>query len=318
MKLETNLLTYLPDWYRQAYDYLELCKTETAQFEALANMITVIGDNFYFQTADETAISMWEQVLHIIPDPATESLDFRRVRVISRISTKPPFTLAFLYNKLDELIGPGAWNVTVDYPNYTLYIESGAKNQNYFYELAYTIGKIKPAHIVYINRPLVSSSIALTETIERRDLQYFYILGQWSLGAGPFASDDTIYNYKLGSWRLGQNPFGSDNQDRWEMIKMPNAESIQPALLNQTAAFVAGDVAQARINGNILIPAVQGSSGNGQAVITYTVTPAMASTVTQTELLDKDGNTLTSATVYVPVSGVIQFRHTIPVKEGDS
>ena len=105
---------------------------------------------------------MWEQVFRIVPNPQVESLAFRRTRVLNRISTRPPYTLGFLYQKLDELIGPGEWKVTVDYPNYTLYIESAAQNQNYATELAFTINRIKPAHIVWVNAPFVRTGLLLS------------------------------------------------------------------------------------------------------------------------------------------------------------
>ena len=108
---------------------------------------------------------MWEQIFDIVPNLDTESLGFRRVRVLNRVSTRPPFTLGFLYQKLDELIGAGAWTVRVDYPNYTIYIESSAENQQYAAEVAYTINRTKPAHIVYVNTPYVRTGLLLSETI---------------------------------------------------------------------------------------------------------------------------------------------------------
>ena len=230
IELDADLLALLPPWYREVLDYQELCRTETAQFEALADEIIGVADNFFFQTMDEGAVSMWEQVFQIVPNPSTESLDFRRARVLNRITTRPPYTLGFLYQKLDELIGPGEWTVTVDYPNYTLYIESAAQNQNYATELAFTINRIKPAHIVWINSPFVRTGLMLSETI---------------------SSAQRTYNYKLGSWELGLLPFATDGPEG--VIKMPETPSIQQALLTGVANFVSGDVASARVNGTIPI-----------------------------------------------------------------
>ena len=167
IELDTELCRQLPPWYREVLDYQQMCQTETAQFESLAQEITGIAENFFFQTMGLDGIEMWEQIFHIVPNPQTEDVDFRRYRVLNRITTKPPFTLGFLYQKLDELIGPGLWEVTVDYPNYTLYIESSAQNQNYASEVAFTINRIKPAHIVYVNAPFIQSGILLSETIEK-------------------------------------------------------------------------------------------------------------------------------------------------------
>jgi hypothetical protein len=293
IELDTELCRQLPPWYREVLDYQQMCQTETAQFEALAQEITGIAENFFFQTMGLDGIEMWEQIFNIIPNPQTEDIDFRRYRVLNRITTKPPFTLGFLYQKLDELIGPGLWEVTVDYPNYTLYIESSAQNQNYASEVAFTINRIKPAHIVYVNAPFIQSGILLSETIEKAK---------------------RVFNYHLGYWNLGQLPFASDEDS--EVVKMPEVPSIQTALLTGVANFVSGDVASARINGTISISALTKSVSGNTLTITYTVTSSQTTEVTQAELLDADGNVLTSSNIYVPITDTAVIKHTIPVAEG--
>lgn len=293
IELDTGLLALLPPWYREVLDYQELCRTETAQFETLADEIIGVADNFFFQTMDEGAVSMWEQVFQIVPNPSTESLDFRRARVLNRITTRPPYTLGFLYQKLDELIGPGEWTVTVDYPNYTLYIESAAQNQNYATELAFTINRIKPAHIVWVNSPLVRTGLLLSETI---------------------SSAQRTYNYKLGSWELGLLPFATDGPEG--VIKMPETPSIQQALLTGVANFVSGDVASARVNGTIPIADLTKSVEGAELTVTYTVLPSQTTEITALELLDGEGNVLTSSTVYIPVTTNVVMKHIIPVAEG--
>ena len=131
VQLDPQICKYLPTWYKPVEEYQQICQTETAQLEALAAAIHAVKENFYFQTMNLAGVEMWEDVLRIIPNPSMEDLDFRRARVLNRITTKPPFTLGVLYQKLDELIGPGEWSVTVDYANYTLYIESAARIRPY-------------------------------------------------------------------------------------------------------------------------------------------------------------------------------------------
>lgn len=293
IELDTELCKQLPPWYREVLDYQQICQTGTAQFEALAQEITGVAENFFFQTMGLSGVEMWEQIFHIVPNPQTEDLEFRRYRVLNRITTKPPYTLGFLYQKLDELIGPGLWKVTVDYPNYTLYIESSAQNQNYAQEVAFTINRIKPAHIVYVNTPFIQSGILLSEQIERLN---------------------RVYNYKLGLWALGQLPFATDQDN--EVVKLPETPSIQQTLLTGVANFVSGDVASARINGTISITSLSKSVENNILTITYTVANSQTSEITSAELLDTEGNVLTSSTVYVPVGDTIVMKHTIPVSEG--
>lgn len=293
MRFDSDLYPYLPDWFKQIADYRELTLTESQCFEELANEINAVADNFFFQTMSESAVVLWEKVFGIVPDPALNTLEFRRRRLLNRISSRPPYTLTFLYQKLDELIGKNQWRVRVDYPNYTLYIESSAKNQAFATEVAYTIGKIKPAHIVYANSPFFESPLNMSEIISRSDI---------------------IYNYKLGAWGLGLSPFVS--QGTQEVIKMANIPSIQQQLLSDTANFVAGDITQARINGTQIISELTKETTGSTAVISYTVPFGLVTNITLVELLDKDSNVLTSASVYIPVASKTVLTHSIPVTEG--
>lgn len=292
---DTNLLELLPPWYREIYEYQWICEAESQQFELLAQAVTAVADNLFFQTMDAASVSLWETIYKIIPDLAVETLDFRRARIINRISTRPPFTVWFLRQKLDELIGENQWTLTVDYPNYTIYIESSARNQNYATEVAVTIGKIKPAHIVYYNTPYTSSGLLLSETISQARTRWNYRLGAWGLGLSPFADEEDL-----------------------GVIKVAATPSIQAELLSGVANFVSGDIASARVNGTIAISNLTKTVSGNVAIITYPVTAADTTQVTSLELLDSDGNVLTQTSVYVPISETSIMKHVIPVEEGVS
>lgn len=290
LELNSNIIEYLPTWFRNIMDYQALCTTESQQMEALAQAVQTVADNFFFQTMDENAVQMWEQIFSIVPNPQTETLAFRQQRLINRIQMQPPFTLQFLYNKLDQLIGPGEYEINIDYPNYTLYILSSAENQAYAAEVSYTIGRIKPAHIVYINQPYTADGMNLMESV---------------------SLSEVVWNYKLGSWGLGLLPFTSTQEK--EVIVVPSVYSIQNELLNDTAAAVSGNVASAQINGSIPISAIEKTTSGNVAQITYTVTPEQAALITQVALLDSGGNVLTTSPVYVPVTGNTILTHKITV-----
>lgn len=284
----------LPPWYREVLDYQQMCQTIGAQFALLAEEINRVADNFFLQTMDLETVQMWEGIFRIVANPATESLQFRRDRIINRISMRPPFTLRFLYQKLDELIGPGLWSVTVDYPNYALYIESNVDGQGYSQELIYTINHIKPAHITFINSPVAMSGVVLSERVSEISYTWNYVLdGQWLLGQEPFADEEEV-----------------------QVIKLPQTPSIQSALLTGIADFVSGDVAAARLNGSIMVENINKSVSGSTLTITYQVTQAMTTEITQVELLAADGTVLTSMAAYVPVTETAVIKHVIPVQEG--
>lgn len=292
---DANLCQYLPPWFREIQEYQGICDAESVQMEDLAEAAEAVNANMFIQEMDEAAVKQWEDILRILAAPASETLEFRRARVLNRISIRPPFTLGFLYQKLDELIGKGKWEVNVDYPNYTLYVKSSAQNQQYAIEVSYTINKLKPAHIVYINQPFFSQLLTLEEQVNLTQRTYHYTLGSWGLGLNPFASE----------------------QEKGAVV-LPGQMSIQNALLTDTADFVNSDIASVRINGSVAISELTKSVSGSTVTIQYTVTPAQAASVTQIELLNSGGEVLTSSPVYVPISDPAIFTHTIPVQEAVS
>lgn len=297
---DTELLKLLPPWYREVAEYQQICNAEAQQLQTAALATQSIADNFYFQTMNLAGVQMWEQIFNITPNPATETLAFRRARVLNRISMRPPYTLGFLYQKLDELVGPGLWSVEVDYANYALTIEAGAEDQSYWQELAYTVNHIKPAHITYISRPLIRTGILMSEEVRSAHFEWNYYLGSWALGAEPFA----------------------DMTDM-EVVKTANINSIQPAMLNGVANFASSDVAYVQINGGIDIGTInkavtpaQYVGGAATLTVSYNVTTTMTDAVTSVALMDADGNALTSMNVYVPVTETVNLQHTILIQEG--
>ena len=177
---ETDICQYWPPWFREILDFQALCRTEGEELRVMVMFMERVHQNFFVQTMDEETAAGWEAIFRIVPNPVTETLAFRRDRILNRLSMHPPFTLTFLYQRLDALFGPGNWEVEVDYPNYTLYIEAAVEDQQYFSEMSVTMDIIKPCHIVYISRPRVAASFLVSESIMRTVGDYNYIQGAWA------------------------------------------------------------------------------------------------------------------------------------------
>ena len=190
-----------------------------------------LEDNQYVLTANEYGIEQYEDMLDIIPNPAVETLQFRRDRIINRLSMTPPFTFRFLKKKLDEIIGVGKWKAYIDFSTYTLYVESSANNQIWFEEILITMTNLKPANIVFINQPLITQGLVMSGEISYSTMQYNYVLGvSWVLGALPFLS----YIDK-------------------GAIKLSNVSSLKDDLFQDVATFTASDIATVLLNDSLSI-----------------------------------------------------------------
>lgn len=183
-----RILGYLPDFYRRIREFAELDRAESAELDELAAAVQRLLDDQFVLTASVDALKRRERMLGIQADPATESLEFRRARIINRYSMKPPFTARFLQEQLDRLVGPGRTLVEVEPENYLLIVTAAIDDAEVFREVEHTVKTIKPANIVYQQNTSLNDDLKLVETIVIREVTWNYVLGSWQLGAAPFAT----------------------------------------------------------------------------------------------------------------------------------
>ena len=291
----TSTRGLFPSVYNGVLEISVLSETDDVLLDRALAKLERAQLNQFILTADEETISVYEKMFSILANPTTETLQFRRERILNRMSLQPPFTMRWLQNKLDGIIGVGKWNAYVDYANRTLYIESFVVNQQWFNELRITINRIKPCNLVFVNKPLIMADVVANETIVSATQHYNYILGQWQLGQEPFATTDSE-----------------------EVIKLPSVKSINPNLLADVASFSATDVVAVRLNGSVKLSNFTTKAGQGTTtIVEYEVKPAQASEITQIELLGTGDRVLTASSVYIPVTEAVICKHSINFKEGE-
>lgn len=98
---------------------------------------------------------------------------------------------------------------------------------------------------------------------------------------------------------------------------MPEVKSVQSALLNDAAKFVASDVASVLINDTIEVSTFKLKQvSDNVASIEYEVLPSMTNLMTNIKLRNAQGKVLTECVVYVPVTQTVVSKHLLTVKEG--
>lgn len=287
---------YFPRFYDGYVEIDAIIDTEDKAFEEIGVNFRRAINNQFIKLADETGISAYEVLFDVIADPSTETLEERRDRLLNRVSVIPYYTTIFLRNRLDSLIGAGLYNLIIDYDNYTLYLESAAKNQLYYNEIAVLMSNIKPCNIVFINMPLVSQQIFVSEQVNVSKLTYNYVLG--------------------GQWKLGEKPFIS-YEDKG-IIKGRSTNSMSSLMEAKYRQFTLSEITSVLINNTIRITTfLTKEEVNGEVIIEYIVPQQEQNIeVTNIKLLDKDGLICFESPVYVPVYEDTIMKHNIIIKEG--
>lgn len=183
-----KIAEHWPELYQDIRDFMELAGTEEAELQLMENAVSKLLNDQFVPTASESTIKRREKMLNIQADPIAETLEFRKSRILNRYRTKPPFSIRYLQNRIDALVGPGLVTVTVNPQTYTLTIAASLPNAAAFKEVAYTIQQVKPANIVYEQTTDVAEGIVFSETMTRTGLTRLTRLSTgWRLGRTPFA-----------------------------------------------------------------------------------------------------------------------------------
>ncbi|MNW46025.1 hypothetical protein D3C74_233030 [compost metagenome] len=182
-----RLLEYLPSIYHDVVDFLELTETEAQEIIGVEDAINKLFDDQFITTATEQAVKRREKILGIQADPTTETLDFRRKRLINRYSTKPPFTVRYLQQRLDYLVGVGLTIVSADPQNFILTVTTNINDAAVFKEVERTVRVVKPANLIYQQQTSLEDVIELEEHISKKDIYWNYKLdNSWLLGEKTF------------------------------------------------------------------------------------------------------------------------------------
>ncbi|MDQ0090192.1 hypothetical protein J2T12_003606 [Paenibacillus anaericanus] len=183
-----RLLEYLPEIYHDVIDIVELTETESQEILTVEEAISKLFDDQFVITATQIAIKRREKILGIQADPATETLDFRRKRLINRYSTKPPFTVRYLQQQLDYLVGAGLTIVSADQQSFILNVTANIENAAVFKEVEHSVRIVKPANMIYQQKTSLEGVIGLEEHISKQVISWNYKLdGTWLLDNKAFA-----------------------------------------------------------------------------------------------------------------------------------
>lgn len=264
---------FWPTAYDNILEVDRLVQAEDTLFRDLILGIDQMWDNQFVVTCDVATIRKYEDMLSIVPSPSTETLEFRRQRIINRLTLLPPFTMRFFRDRLDRIIGPGLWTIQMAYGQRTLTIVAPGDNTAWTHEIAVTILQFLPANLVVINAPLLIEGVEVDNFLQTDRQENFYLLGLWTLGVHPFA---TITE-------------GTQHH-------MPSSV-LTPTLnlsASQLSAFIAGNIT-ATINGVETIPTdkIQTSAAGNHVSIRFSILASLGlDTITSIALSLTDGTPL--------------------------
>jgi hypothetical protein len=187
-----RMMQLLPEYYKLIEDFRQLDHTETSELDDLQRAVDQLFSDQFVMSSSLQAVKRREQMLGILANSAIETLNFRRRRIMNRYQTKPPFTIQYLQQQLDRLVGIGLTLVNVNPHTFVLTVTANIENASVFREVLYTVETVKPANLFYQQNTPLENIVELEEQISMRAVTWNYKLNSiWQLGTKPFVSYGT-------------------------------------------------------------------------------------------------------------------------------
>lgn len=143
---DVDLVSYLPQYLRNYnQETVAALQAENPEFKLVWEALDQILQNEFVETANALGLSRWEKILGIFPN-ATDTLENRRFRIMTRMIKMRPFTVSRLKNILQNLCEEDGYSVQVS--GYVLTVRIGLTSRNNFNDIEALLQKISPANMV--------------------------------------------------------------------------------------------------------------------------------------------------------------------------
>jgi hypothetical protein len=143
-----DLIGLLPPYFKAIKDFAALMETEEIELARFEEYLWQVRDNFFIQTCDEATLRYHERLLRIRVS-SSDTIDFRRIRILSRYNNQARLTLPTLKKRLNLLIGAGLYVIDIDYGNYHFLLTVNTEEYNIIHECVYMLVFILPAHLTF-------------------------------------------------------------------------------------------------------------------------------------------------------------------------
>lgn len=144
--MDRQLIDYLPPVLAGTKEMAAIMASEQPEVEALWDTLRVVLDAGFVQTAGSKGLSRWEKIIGIRPK-GTDTLDVRRIRIITRMNERLPYTMRVLCQMLTAICGPDGYRVRLFADKYTLWVRVSLHHLESYEDVRSMLSRVLPANI---------------------------------------------------------------------------------------------------------------------------------------------------------------------------
>ncbi|MEJ9331100.1 YmfQ family protein [Bacillus licheniformis] len=161
---------YLPPFLTKVREMSEILQAEAPEFEQQNNDIFDLTDQLFITTAT-WGLDRWEALLNVARESG-DSIEIRRLRLISKTSNIPPATYQAIEQALNRFLKNPSARVRLLPKEYRFNVDINIDDLQNVRELIETLENIKPAHLAYTFRPGFNEQLKIEDTFIMNHRRY--------------------------------------------------------------------------------------------------------------------------------------------------
>ncbi|NFG22702.1 DUF2313 domain-containing protein [Clostridium botulinum] len=162
MDREIDISNYVPKILQEFKEFKTIANTENPEIKLLWKALKDAFNDQFVNDATGNGIKRWESILKIIPK-GTDSLDFRKFRIITRLNERLPYTYRLLEQQLTTLCGKDGYYLELKNKEYTLIVKIALTAKSNFYDVVDLLERTVPANIVIDLSLLYNQQLTLSK-----------------------------------------------------------------------------------------------------------------------------------------------------------
>ena len=163
----SKLIEYMPPFLKNIREFNKISDAEDIELEDLNYNLKKMLTEVIVKTADSYGLDRYENIYNI--SNTSNNIEIRRINILNKINDILPFTLKWLYNKLEEALGEGNYHIDVDYNNYSIKITILGLSMEIADIYRENLRQQLPANMVIVFDLQINNNIVIGSTIVQKE-----------------------------------------------------------------------------------------------------------------------------------------------------
>ena len=163
----SKLIEYMPPFLKNIREFNKIFDAEDIELEDLNYNVKKMLTEVIVKMADSYGLDRYEKIYNI--NNTSNNVEVRRINILNKINDILPFTLKWLYNKLEEALGKGNFHIDIDYNNYSIKITILGLSMEIADIYRENLRQQLPANMVIVFDLQINNNIVIGSTIVQKE-----------------------------------------------------------------------------------------------------------------------------------------------------